>query len=754
MPLTAVSGGAAAMLAARALGASGVSPSGNGVSPSGSLGSGGPSPRMPMLKQVASASALGPQLGMPPPTAKPPPVAGEKRPASELSGSSVGSPSLAPPPWPTASAAAAAPSSSSAGKDPGQYVSIDDLVSEIEQCTPPDKMDLMRTLLQDLRQKNLTLKEFCKRVRMTMGEEVLRQTVGGLRRAQDNKKQRMEAASAAAAGGAQGGAVAAPPPMPTASSGVLFGAAAIAPPPVAAPEVKSETNAEGAAAAAASSSTGPAALPPILPDADAEKRRQEGLSAIAKSGALKTAVPKEEGSGRFQSGQKLLIHCLLCPKQTGCPLKECARMKSHLKKVQDHAESCQYSSMPGGQADCTTCRKWQDLKRIKEQWRRKLIEQYKLTQKDRPAPSAAAGGYGQAASVAVAPHLRGAVPMSAFGQPTVGGAPLHAAPSVSLPGRGRGEGGGRGRGRGRGGRGRGADPPGLQRRVSSGLDENQLLSMIDNELGKKDQRLGGGPPGGFINPMGMQGGGGWGGMGGGPSFNPLAGGGGWGGGTNFLERGEPSPASMPVRKGGRGGGKSKPPARTKRPREKAAAAGAYAKYADDYVDDDEGAASSSRASSPSSLTSGVELDEFGRSVRDEEAQGIIERTNSMVMLPGFGAQDENLDVGVNILFDTARQQPFRPPQWAQPQAHDAPLVCEPCGTLSNVGRVVETFPDGHCKVARVAASRKSFGSRRRAASRRRWRRRRRSARSGAARAGATSSSSRRSGRRRARRATA
>ena len=82
------------------------------------------------------------------------------------------------------------PSSSSAGKDPGQYVSIDDLVSEIEQCTPPDKMDLMRTLLQDLRQKNLTLKEFCKRVRMTMGEEVLRQTVGGLRRARAQHPQR------------------------------------------------------------------------------------------------------------------------------------------------------------------------------------------------------------------------------------------------------------------------------------------------------------------------------------------------------------------------------------------------------------------------------------------------------------------------------------------------------------------------------------------------------------------------------------
>ena len=83
------------------------------------------------------------------------------------------------------SASAAAPSS--ARNDPKQYVSIDDLESEIEQCTPPDKMDLMRTLLLDLRHKNLTLKEFCKRVRMAMGEKVLMQTVAGLRRAQENK---------------------------------------------------------------------------------------------------------------------------------------------------------------------------------------------------------------------------------------------------------------------------------------------------------------------------------------------------------------------------------------------------------------------------------------------------------------------------------------------------------------------------------------------------------------------------------------
>jgi hypothetical protein len=46
-------------------------------------------------------------------------------------------------------------------------------------------MDLMRTLLQDLRQKNLTLKEFVKRARMTVGEKVLMQTLAGLRRAQE-----------------------------------------------------------------------------------------------------------------------------------------------------------------------------------------------------------------------------------------------------------------------------------------------------------------------------------------------------------------------------------------------------------------------------------------------------------------------------------------------------------------------------------------------------------------------------------------
>ena len=80
-------------------------------------------------------------------------------------------------------------------------------------------------------------------------------------------------------------------------------------------------------------------------------------------------------------------------------------MKSHLKKVQDHAESCQYSSMPG-QADCTTCRKWQDLKRIKEQWRRKLIDSTAHAEGP-PRALRRRRRYGQAASVAVGPHLRG-----------------------------------------------------------------------------------------------------------------------------------------------------------------------------------------------------------------------------------------------------------------------------------------------------------------------------------------------------------
>ena len=219
-------------------------------------------------------------------------------------------------------------------------------------------MELMRTLLQDLRQKNLTLKEFCKRVRMTMGEEVLRQG-HGLRRAQDNNRQRMEVASAAAAGG---GAVAAPRRCRRRAPGCSLARrrprrrlwrrlrSRARRMPRAPPLPPRRRRRPGAAA--------------DLVDVDAEKRRQEGLSATAKSGALKTAVPKERGraaSERPEAADPLPP----CP--TGCPLKECARMKSHLKKVQDHAESCQYSSMPGGQADCTTCCKWQDLKRTKEQ---------------------------------------------------------------------------------------------------------------------------------------------------------------------------------------------------------------------------------------------------------------------------------------------------------------------------------------------------------------------------------------------------
>ena len=72
----------------------------------------------------------------------------------------------------------------------------------------------------------------------------------------------------------------------------------------------------------------------------------------------------------------------------------------------------------------------------------------------------------------------------------------------------------------------------------------------------------------------------------------------------------------------------------------------------------------------------------------------------MVMLPGFGARDENLDVGVNILFDTARQQPFRPPR-ATPQAHDAPLVASRAARSPTSAASSRRFPDGHCKVARV-----------------------------------------------------
>ena len=73
----------------------------------------------------------------------------------------------------------------------GSSVSIDDLSRELQRhCNSPE----VATLLQQLRQRDIDLKEFCRRVRMMLGSEVLMATVQGL---QQNQKAKKPAGSAA-----------------------------------------------------------------------------------------------------------------------------------------------------------------------------------------------------------------------------------------------------------------------------------------------------------------------------------------------------------------------------------------------------------------------------------------------------------------------------------------------------------------------------------------------------------------------------
>ena len=65
------------------------------------------------------------------------------------------------------------------------FITVDDLAIEIQKH---HDSDLLRTLLTDLRAKQVDLKEFCKRVRMLIGAPVLVATVKGLQAAQSEKK--------------------------------------------------------------------------------------------------------------------------------------------------------------------------------------------------------------------------------------------------------------------------------------------------------------------------------------------------------------------------------------------------------------------------------------------------------------------------------------------------------------------------------------------------------------------------------------
>ena len=275
-------------------------------------------------------------------------------------------------------------------QNPLNYISVDDLSSEIQKH---HDSDLLRTLLADLRAKRVDLKEFCKRVRMLIGANVLVATVRGLQAAQRQKLLEKQSAP----GGAAAAAPAAPfcpacPVGPAAMSAAstLYRPGATPPLAAGALSVKAEPLPSsltlgapvtlphlgapvsqllplrplGAPVAMSgpptlSTADGDALVPPLAPPPQVP----------AASDALDPAAGKNSG----ERGTKLLIHALLCSRPGTCAMPECKTMKGFLERVESHTKTCNYSNLPGGQSDCANCAKWQQMVKLREHYRRKLI---------------------------------------------------------------------------------------------------------------------------------------------------------------------------------------------------------------------------------------------------------------------------------------------------------------------------------------------------------------------------------------------
>ena len=242
------------------------------------------------------------------------------------------------------------------------FITVDDLAIEIQKH---HDSDLLRSLLAELREKRVDLKEFCKRVRMLIGAPVLVATVKGLQVAQSLKKAEQweqQLASPVVGGGAEqpgNGTVtsAAPPAAPPASAPPQPSGAAHQP-SLAPLEVKAEDVSSCCAALSPASSSTP--TPPA--------------SAAASAGAYGGAA-----LARDAGGTKLLIHALLCNRPETCTMADCATMKGFLVRVEAHTKTCNYSNQPGGLLDCVSCAKWQQMLMLREHYRRKLIAHAKAT---------------------------------------------------------------------------------------------------------------------------------------------------------------------------------------------------------------------------------------------------------------------------------------------------------------------------------------------------------------------------------------
>ena len=230
------------------------------------------------------------------------------------------------------------------------FVSVEELAQEISKH---HESDLLRSQLAELRAKKIDLKKFCSNVRMMVGAQVLLDTVRGLQAKQRAKLPQTLPLPLSGEGSA-GGA----PPTVHPGTLVSMGTGPAAPPAQPVPSPRTVAMPPPAISTAASSDFNLEAAPAPAP----------APGPVAGGDGASSGL----GSAGLQDGSKKLVHSLLCG-QAHCNQPGCATTKGVLAKMKAHAGQCSYSNLPGGQEDCATCKKWQQLERLKEHYRRKLI---------------------------------------------------------------------------------------------------------------------------------------------------------------------------------------------------------------------------------------------------------------------------------------------------------------------------------------------------------------------------------------------
>ena len=162
-------------------------------------------------------------------------------------------------------------------------VSVEDLANEIMRHHSSPQILL---LLNDLRRRNIDLRQFCSRVRQLLGADVLIRTVNGLKQSRARALPSMAAPSAPSA-----------PAAPFAPAAPSF-RSSLPPQAASAQTIKQEYN-------QAVPLTG---TTPVLP---ASMLGQSAASSWQGEGSGASSATKAESSNL---GTKVLIHALLCPK--------------------------------------------------------------------------------------------------------------------------------------------------------------------------------------------------------------------------------------------------------------------------------------------------------------------------------------------------------------------------------------------------------------------------------------------------------